>query len=145
MGWQAKNKMLIVSLSLAAAGILACVGALYDTLVPKGSLVAFFATMLPLGLLVAGIVVVFVWLCERFESTPERRDEQRLKAPPTELPSAGEQRRPLRDELDRRRDVSPFLKQTAAGDRYLDGVRAPARPMVNGAQTPPLTRHWHGQ
>ncbi len=57
MCWQARNKMLVVSLSMAAAGILACVAALYDSFVPKGSLLAFLATMFPLGLLVAGIVV----------------------------------------------------------------------------------------
>jgi hypothetical protein len=145
MWWQARNKMLVVSLSLAAAGMLACIAAVYDSFVPKGSLVAFFATMLPLGLLVAGLVVVFVWLCERFESTPERRDEQRLKLRPPDFPTPIEQRRHLLDEIDRHRDVSPFPKQTLAGDRYLDGLRGPARPRVNDVRTPPLAGQWHGQ
>ena len=72
---QARNKMLMVSLSMAAAGILACMAAVYDSLVPRGSLVAFLATMFPLALLVAGIVVSFVWLCEHFETSSQRRDD----------------------------------------------------------------------
>jgi hypothetical protein len=145
MGWQAKNKMLIVSLSLAAAGILACIGALYDTLVPKGSLLAFLATMLPLGLLVAGIVVVFVWLCERFESCPKRLEEERLKSRTAEFPAVGEERRHLRDELDRRREVLPFPLPKLAEDRYLDGLRGTARPKASGVAVPSLSEQWHGQ
>jgi len=145
MYWQAKNKMLVVSLSLAAAGMLACIAAVYDSFVPKGSLLAFLATMLPLGLLVAGIIAVFVWLCERFEGTPERRDEQRSKLRPPEFPTTGERQRHFLDEIERHRDVSQFPKMTAAADRYLTGVRGPAQPRNTSAQAPPLLRQWHGQ
>ena len=145
MCWQARNKMLVVSLSMAAAGILACIAAVYDSFVPKGSLLAFLATMVPLGLLVAGIIVVFVWLCEHFESSPERRDEQRLKLRPPEFPTASERRRHFLDEIERRRNVSPFPKPTVADDRYLGGVRGPARPRVTSAQAPPLVGQGHGQ
>lgn len=140
-----KNKMLVGSLSLAAAGMLACMAALYDTLVPKGSVVAFLGTMLPLGVLVAGIVATFVWLCEHFEGHPERREGEPPKLRPPEFPTTLEERRHLLDEIERHRDVSPFPKQTLARDRYLDGIRGPALPRANGVQTSPLVGQWHGQ
>lgn len=136
--------MLVVSLSMAAAGILACTAAVYDSFVPKGSLLAFLATLLPLALLVAGIIAVFVWLCERFESDSERRDEQRLKPRPPDFPTACE-RRHFFEEIDRRRDASQFSKMTAAGDRYLGGVRGLARSRVTSARRPSPARQWHGQ
>ncbi len=145
MCWQAKNKMLGVSLSLAAAGILACIAAVYDSFVPKGSLGAFLATMLPLGLLVAGIVVTFVWLCERFEGYSQRRSEQPFKVRPPEYPTPGERRRHFLDEIERHRSISPFPISTVDSDRYLGGVRGPAQPRKTSAQSPPLVRQWHGQ
>jgi hypothetical protein len=145
MCWQAKNKMLVVSLSLASAGILACIAAVYDSLVPKGSLLAFWVTMVPMGLLVAGIVGGFVWLCERFERYSLPRSEQPPKVRPPEFPTESERQRHFLDEIERRRDVSQFPKMTAADNRYLGGIRGPARPRATSRQTPPLARQWHGQ
>ncbi len=145
MSWQAKNKMLVVSLSLAAAGVLACVAAVYDSLVPKGSLWAFLATMVPMGLLVAIIIVGFVWLCERWESYSPSRREQPLKIHPPDFPTESEQRRHFLEAIERRRDVSQFPRMTAADNRYLGGVRGPAQPRTTSDQALSLVRPWHGQ
>ena len=70
--------MLAVSLSLAAAGILACVGALFDSLVAEGSIMGFLAATVPLGLAIVGVLVGFVWLCDKCESYLTRRAADRL-------------------------------------------------------------------
>jgi hypothetical protein len=145
MSWQAKNKMLVVSLSLASAGILACIAAVYDSFVPKGSLLAFWVTMVPMGLLVAGIVAGFVWLCERGERYSERRSEQPLQIRPVEFPTESERQRHFLDEIERRRDVSLFPRMTAADNRYLTGIRGPAQPKASSRYAPPLAGQWHGQ
>jgi hypothetical protein len=85
-----RNKMLVVSLSLAAAGILACLGALFDSLVANGSILAFLAATVPLGLAIAGVLAGFAWVCEKCESyfrrLPERRAAKRRRFPSTRKP-----------------------------------------------------------
>jgi hypothetical protein len=63
-----RNKMLVVSLSLATAGILACLGALFDSLVADGSILTFLAATVPLGLAIVGVLAGFAWLCDKCES-----------------------------------------------------------------------------
>lgn len=146
MRWQMKNKMLVVSLCLAAAGILACIAAVYDSFVPKGSLLAFVATMFPLGLLVAVIIVGFVWLCERFESYSPPRREQPSKVRPPEIPTESERQRHFRDEVERHRDVLQFSRMTAADDRYRGGIRGYAvQPPATSRHATTLAGQWHGQ
>lgn len=53
MCWRAWNKTLVVSFSLAAAGILVCASTLLDSVVPKGSVLAALASM-------AGLAVVIL-------------------------------------------------------------------------------------
>jgi hypothetical protein len=61
------NKMLVVSLSLAAAGIMVCVAALLDALVPKGSILGFAAGLVGLVVAIMLIVSGYVWLCQKCE------------------------------------------------------------------------------
>jgi cytochrome bd-type quinol oxidase subunit 2 len=68
-----RNNMLVVSLSLGAAGILACMGALFDSLVAEGSIFGFLAATVPLGLAIVGILMGFAWLCDKCESYLSRR------------------------------------------------------------------------
>ena len=46
------NKLIAVSCALAAAGILACAGALLDVFMPRGSLLGFLTWMVVLGIIV---------------------------------------------------------------------------------------------
>ena len=71
-----RNKMLVVSLSLAAAGMLACMGALFDGLVSGGSIMAFLVATVPLGLGIMGVLLGFVWVCDKCESHLSRRADR---------------------------------------------------------------------
>jgi hypothetical protein len=68
-----RNKMLVVSLCLGAAGILACAGALFDGLVAEGSILSFLAATVPLGLAIVGVLMGFAWACETSERYFSRR------------------------------------------------------------------------
>jgi hypothetical protein len=87
MSRHVRNKMLVVSFSLGAAGILACLGALFDSLVAEGSVFAFLAAIVPLGLAIVGVLVGFAWLCDQCETYLRRRADslalKRRHAPST--------------------------------------------------------------
>jgi hypothetical protein len=70
---QLKNKVLVVSLALAVAGILTCGGALSDVFMPRGSATAFLVAMTVLFLLVSGLVIAFIWACDKWESHVDDR------------------------------------------------------------------------
>ena len=61
-------KLITISSALAAAGVLACVAALFDAFMPKGSLTAFLAGIALLGLLVTGVLIGYTWACDKCES-----------------------------------------------------------------------------
>ncbi len=67
-----KNKVFMVSLSLAVAGILACTGALLDVYMPKGSVVGFFLHLFLLGSVVLGLLIGFTWVCDWRDEYLER-------------------------------------------------------------------------
>jgi hypothetical protein len=73
---QLKNKVLVVSLALAVAGILTCAGALFDVFMPRGSAMAFLGEMVLLGLVACGLVIAFTWLCDKWESHVDDRLER---------------------------------------------------------------------
>jgi hypothetical protein len=71
-----RDKMLVVSLCLAGAGILACVGALFDGFVSGGSIMAFLAATVPLGLAIIGVLLGFAWVCDKCETYLRRRADR---------------------------------------------------------------------
>ena len=73
---QLKNKVLVVSLALAVAGILTCAGALFDVFMPRGSAMTFLGEMVLLGLVACGLVIAFTWLCDKWESHVDDRLER---------------------------------------------------------------------
>jgi hypothetical protein len=84
MGWQGWNRIFAVSLCLAAAGGLACLAALYNAFVPRGSVVAFLAATVPLALAIGAVVVGFVWVCEKIEDCLAQRADRRLGGGPAD-------------------------------------------------------------
>jgi hypothetical protein len=62
------NKLLATSLALASAGILTCVAALLDALLPRVSTVAFLAWLSLAGLAVLFIVLGFRWVCDKLDN-----------------------------------------------------------------------------
>ena len=62
------NKLIAISSALAAAGILACAGALLDAFIPRGSVLGFLTWMVVLGSIVIGVVIGYTWVCDKCES-----------------------------------------------------------------------------
>ncbi len=56
--------MLLVSFALAAVGILTCIAALLDAIVPKGSVWALAAVV---AVVIALVMVAYVWVCDKCE------------------------------------------------------------------------------
>ena len=72
------NKLTVVSLGLAVAGVLMCAAALLDVFIPRGSIVGFLASMALLGLIVTGVVIGYTWACDKCESYFNERLDRRL-------------------------------------------------------------------
>ena len=66
------NRFIAVSSALAAAGILTCAAAFLNVIMPHGSPAAFFLGIVFLALVVAGVMIGFVWLCDRYERNAPR-------------------------------------------------------------------------
>jgi len=49
--------LIAVSCALAAAGVLACAGALLDAFIPRGSVLGFLTWMVVLGIIIIGTLV----------------------------------------------------------------------------------------
>jgi hypothetical protein len=59
-----KNRALIISLALAASGILTCGLALADIFLPRGVAILLLVSIPLLGGLVLGVLIAFAWTCE---------------------------------------------------------------------------------
>ena len=83
--------MVVVSFCLGAAGILACLGALFDSLVAQGSIMAVLAATVPLGLAIVGVMMGFAWVCDKCEGylnrRADRRAARRRRVPSTPKPT----------------------------------------------------------
>jgi hypothetical protein len=64
MGVYFKNRMLMISLALAASGILTCGLALADTFLPQGSTLVVLASIPLLAVAAMAVLVAFAWACE---------------------------------------------------------------------------------
>ena len=64
MGTYYKNRLLIISLALAASGILTCGLAFADVLLPSGSAMVVLASIPLLGIVALGVLIAFAWTCE---------------------------------------------------------------------------------
>jgi hypothetical protein len=61
------NRLLVIALALPAAILIAGMAAILDYVFPRGSLLSFLGAMLPMGLVIAGVIVGFVWACDKCE------------------------------------------------------------------------------
>jgi hypothetical protein len=62
------NKLIVVSLALAVAGVLMCAVALLDVFIPRGSVAGFLVSMTLLAIIVTGVVISYTWACDKCES-----------------------------------------------------------------------------
>ena len=135
------NKMVSASFALAAAGIVACLAALFDNLVPKGSLLAFLVAVIPLGLAIAALLVGFTWLCDRLEDTLHGSKDK--SAPVDEVkPTASTDRSGsrVRNDVSYHRITINFPESTRLRDRFTGNLHGVDQPRI---ANPP--RAWHGQ
>jgi hypothetical protein len=73
------NKLIAISWALAAAGVLACIGALVNVFVPHASLLGFLFWIAVLGIAVLGIVIAYAWVCNKSHSTFDERIDRLAK------------------------------------------------------------------
>ena len=64
MGVYLKNRLLVISLVLAASGILTCGLAVSDIFLPRGSAIVVLVSILLLGAVALGVLILFAWTCE---------------------------------------------------------------------------------
>jgi hypothetical protein len=128
MGWHGWNRIFAISLCLAAAGGLACLAALYNIVVPRGSFVAFLAATVPLGIAVVGVLLGFIWLCEQCEDYLSRRAERRFGAEPDKRQRTNRTELRLREDEYERRSPRGISLPRIAKDGRVDGDGRAASP-----------------
>ncbi len=64
MGLYSKNRLLLISLALAASGILTCGLVLSDIFLPRGSAIVVLISIPLLGAVALGVLIAFAWTCE---------------------------------------------------------------------------------
>jgi hypothetical protein len=72
------SKLVAISWALAAAGVLACAGALLDAFMPRGSFFGVLAWLAVLGILVIGTVIGYTWITEKCEKHFDERIDRLL-------------------------------------------------------------------
>ena len=153
MYWQ-WNKVLAISFILAAAGILACIAALFDNLVPKGSLLAFLAAMIPLGVAIIGVLIAFAWFCDKCEdyfygTKEEPKDDPKSESAGTGLPetpaSSGPADSRIRNEVRCHRIAIDFPSSSRLYDRYMGNLRGFSLPNPAALARSAARDAWHGQ
>jgi hypothetical protein len=68
-----KNRLLVTSITLAAAGLLTCAAALLDAILPWVSLAAFLGWLFAAGAAIIAIMVSFAWTCEKVDQCSRSR------------------------------------------------------------------------
>ncbi len=150
------KRVLAVSMALAAAGVLACVAALYNIWVPKGSLVAFVVSLPLLALAVIAVMVGFVKACEKCEDWLHGRRNRLFGVggddeEPLNVRVDPRQRTP-RDPWPASQEPSGRASQQDAGRRLL-GLPGPSSPKSPNGAAPksraagavPKNSIWRGQ
>ncbi|MGO9108377.1 MAG: hypothetical protein ACLP9L_04015 [Thermoguttaceae bacterium] len=106
MGVCYKNRALMVSLALAASGILTCGLALADIFLPRGSAVVLLASIPLLGALALGVLIIFAWTCELLDRHGYLRVPRRTACKPKKPWQVVSARRPNLFSTDERQAVA---------------------------------------
>ena len=72
------NKVLAASLSLAAGGILACIGAIAEATTPNAPVITSILKMFLLALAIGGVMTVLMWIYDRADDYWIDRLDRRL-------------------------------------------------------------------
>jgi len=142
------NKLIAISSALAAAGILACAGALLDAFIPRGSVLGFLTWMAVLGSIVIGTVVSYTWVCDKCESYFNGRLDRLLsrgkpKRSETVNPAAAVDQRPTEPRAGGDARSTGGSPQLFSCGRYVPTLRGSVSP--RDATKATAARTWHGQ
>ena len=142
------NKLIAISSALAAAGILACAGALLDAFIPRGSVLGFLTWMVVLGIIIIGTVVGYTWVCDKCESYFNGRldrllSRSKLKRSDAVNPGAAVSQRPMEPKVVRDTRPTPDAPQLFSRGRYTPTLRGSVLP--RDATKATAARTWHGQ
>jgi hypothetical protein len=143
------NKLIAISSALAAAGILACAGALLDAFIPRGSVLGFLTWMVVLGIIVIGTVVGYTWVCDKCEGYFNGRLDRllsRSKPKPSDAvnPAAAVRQRPTDPKVVGDARSTPDTRQLFSCARYTPTLRGAV--LSRDATTKgTAVRTWHGQ
>jgi len=143
------NKLIAISSALAAAGILACAGALLDAFIPRGSVLGFFTWMAVLGAIVIGTVIGYTWVCDKCESYFNGRLDRLLsrskpKSSNAVNPGAAVSQRPTDPKVVGDARSTPDTRQLFSCGRYTPTLRGAV--LSRDATTKgTAVRTWHGQ
>jgi hypothetical protein len=143
MGWRAWTKMIVVSAGLGSAGILVCIVALLDVLVPRGSVLGFLSWMAALVGVIVVLVAGYVWVCDKCEDYLSGRLERLLAAHEARGKASKPGRAEEREPANERRTLLPFPQSSA--ERYVGTLSAPARPARVSPRAVAAEPSWHGQ
>jgi hypothetical protein len=143
------NKLIAISSALAAAGILACAGALLDAFIPRGSVLGFLTWMVMLGIIVIGTVVGYTWVCDKCESYFSGRLDRLLRRSKLKRSDAGNPGAAVSPRLTEPRAVGDARSTPDAPQppitcgRYVSTLRGSVLP--KDATRGAAARAWHGQ
>ena len=143
MYWRTWNNILIVSFSLAVAGILLCIAALLDILVPRGSTAGIVVGLAALGTLIALVVAGYAWICDRCDDyLSDYSDRLHGKGAKKRGAGAGKNGQGNSPESGVLDELQQCQRLRSLADRYAEGPRGPRW------HTPPSVfarKQWHGQ
>jgi hypothetical protein len=144
--WRTWNKMLVISCSVAAVGILVCAGGLLDILVPKGSIFWFMFRVATLAGVIALVVAGYVWICDKCEDCLSGYLDRLLDRQPRRPGAAANTKKPpTSGKADDRDDVHQSQHPGASGDRYVESLRGGSRPNSHSPSAMFVRKRWHGQ
>ncbi len=142
------NKLIVVSLGLAVAGVLMCAVALLNVFIPRGSLIGFLASMVLLGLMVTGVVIGYTWACDKCESYFRGRldrllDRSKPNSKDAVDPGSAGGPRPTEPRAGGDARSTPDSPQLFSCGRYVLTLRGSVSP--RDATKTTAVRTWHGQ
>jgi hypothetical protein len=144
-----RNKLIAASFAVPAAGVLAGTAALLEVLIPTGAVVGFVTRMAVLGVAGTGVVMAYVWACDKCERHAVEQLDQ--------LPDAGQ---PDRDDAASRgapTSPQPAELRVVRGTKHtvyttpLPSSYVRRVPTLRGYVSPKAARSaisargWHGQ
>ncbi len=139
-----------LSWAVAGGGILACAAALLELLAPTASAAVFLTMTAVLGLVIAGVVAIFAWLCGCWDDAwPDRGDrvDRLAEAAKRRSDALARKAAALHKSLEqeRRQRLREFPPQTCAGESCRTTLRGFERPKSHPAGAAAANPRRHGQ